>query len=106
MATYLMMMKLTTPGHESIKNAHEGRVAGKKMAKSLGIKWKQQYLVFGQYDLITVVEADSDEQMATFALLGGLSGTFTIETLRAFTEAEADKLLKSLNDVAPPEMGD
>lgn len=101
LATYIMLMKFTTPGAESIKNAHQGRLAGKKAAKALGIKWKQQYLTMGQYDIVTIVEAPDDQTMATFALLGGASGSFKIETLRAFTETEADQLLKSLKEAAP-----
>lgn len=102
MATYVMLMNFTTPGFESIKQAHAGRVAGKRMARSLGIKWKQQYLLMGQYDILTVVEAPDDHTMATFALLGGMSGSFTIETMRAFTESEADSLIKSLKQVDEP----
>jgi uncharacterized protein with GYD domain len=95
-ATYIMLMKFTTPGLESIKDAHAGRAAGKKAAKALGITWKQQYLVMGEYDVVTVVDAPDDETMAKFALLGGLTGSFTTETMRAFTEAEADRLIKGL----------
>lgn len=98
-----MMMRFTTPGIQSIREAHEGRNAGKKMAKSLGIKWKQQYLVMGQYDIITIVEAPDDETMATFALLGGMSGAFRIETMRAFTETEADALVRALRQAPAPE---
>lgn len=94
-----MMMKFTVPGAEGIKDAARGRAAGKKAAKELGIKWKQQYVVMGQYDVLTIVEAPDDETMATFALLGGMSGSFHIETSRAFTEAEADRLIKGLPDI-------
>ncbi len=97
-----MMMKFTTPGAQGIKQAQEGRAAGKRAARQFGIKWKQQYLVMGQYDIITIVEAPDDETMATFALLGGMSGSFTIQTMRAFNEAEADQLIKSLP--AAPDM--
>ena len=96
MATYVMLMKFTTPGIESIRDAHAGRVAGKKAAKALGITWKHQYLMMGGYDVITIVEAPDDETMARFALLGGSSGSFTTETLRAFNESEADKLIRGL----------
>ncbi len=37
--------------------------------------------------------------MARFALMAGQSGSFTSETMRVFTEGEADRLLKDL----PPE---
>jgi uncharacterized protein with GYD domain len=91
-----MLMKLTTPGAQGIKQAQEGRAAGKRAAKQFGIKWKQQYVVMGQYDIVTIVEAPDDQTMATFALLGGMSGSFQIETMRAFNESEADQLIKSL----------
>jgi len=100
-----MLMKFTGSGLQGIKQAQEGRAAGKKAAKAFGIKWKQQYLMMGQYDIVTVVEAPDDETMATFALLGGMSGSFTIETMRAFNETEADQLIKSLKTIpeAPSE---
>ena len=97
-----MLMKFTGPGLQGIRQAQEGRAAGKKAAKAFGIKWKQQYVVMGQYDIVTIVEAPDDETMATFALLGGMSGSFTIETMRAFNEGEADQLIKSLKAIPEP----
>ena len=95
MATYIMMMKFVNPGVDSIKGAKAGRAAGKRAAKALGITWKQQYLVMGEYDVITIVEAPNDEVVAKFALMG-MTGTLSIHTLRAFTESEADKLISGL----------
>ncbi len=100
MATYIMLMKFINPGIDSIKDANAGRQAGKKAAKSLGITWKQQYLVMGDYDIVTVIEAPDDETAAKFALMG-MTGTLSITTMRAFTESEADKLIKSI-DVPNP----
>ncbi|MDQ4070930.1 MAG: GYD domain-containing protein [Actinomycetota bacterium] len=95
MATYIMLMKFINPGVDSIKGASAGRAAGKRAAKALGITWKQQYLVMGEYDIITVVDAPNDEVVAKFALMG-MTGTLAITTMRAFTESEADKLIKEL----------
>ncbi len=99
MATYIMLMKFTTPGLEGIRDAQAGRAAGKKAAKAMGIQWKQQYLVMGEYDIVTILEAPDDETVARFALMGAMTGGITIQTMRAFTEKEADALLKEL---APP----
>ena len=96
MGTYVMLMKFTTPGYESVKDGKAGRAAGKKMAKQMGITWKQQYLVMGSYDIINILEAPDDETMARFALVAGQSGSFTSETMRVFTEREADKLIAEL----------
>ena len=100
MATYIMLMKFIDPGIDSIKGASAGRAAGKKAAKALGITWKQQYLMMGEYDIMTVLEAPDDETIAKFALMG-MTGSLAITTVRAFTESEADKLIKGLG--APPE---
>lgn len=98
-ATYIMLMKFISPGVDSIKQASAGRAAGKKAAKALGITWKHQYLVMGEYDIITILEAPDDETVAKFALMG-MTGSLAITTMRAFNEAEADKLIKGLE--APP----
>ena len=49
----------------------------------------------GEYDIITVLDAPNDEVVAKFALMG-MTGSLAISTSRAFTEAEADKLIKGL----------
>jgi len=94
-ATYIMLMKFIDPGLDSIKGAQQGRAAGKKAAKAVGITWKHQYLVMGEYDIVTILEAPDDETVAKFALMG-MTGTLAITTMRAFTESEADKLIKDL----------
>ena len=99
MATYIMLMKFIDPGIDSIRQASVGRAAGKKAAKALGITWKQQYLLMGEYDIMTIVEAPNDEVVAKFALMG-MTGSLAITTMRAFTESEADKLIKELQ---PPD---
>jgi len=40
------------------------------------------------------VHGDDDEAAAKFALIG-MTGRLSIQTMRAFTESEADKLIKS-----------
>ena len=95
MATYIMLMKFLNPGVDSIQGASAGRAAGKKAAKALGITWKQQYLIMGEYDIMTILEAPNDEVIAKFSLMG-MTGSLAITTMRAFTESEADKLIKGL----------
>ena len=95
-----MLMKFINPGVDSIKEASAGRAAGKKAAKALGITWKQQYLTMGDYDIITIIDAPDDETAARFALMG-MTGSLSITTMRAFTEAEADNLIKGIEP--PPE---
>lgn len=99
MNTYIMLLKFTEEGAASIKEARWGRSAGRKMAAAFGIKWKQSYLVMGSYDVVLIVEAPDDETMARFALTGLMTGSFSSETMRAFTEREADEILKTLPEI-------
>lgn len=99
MGTYIMLMKWTEQGAADIAEAKRGREAGKKAAAAVGIKWKESYLVMGHdYDVIVIVEAPDEETMARYALLGQMSGAVETKTIRAFTEAEADKLVGSLSE--------
>ena len=99
LATYIMLMKFIDPSLDSIQSANVGRAAGKKAAKAMGITWKQQYLIMGEYDIMTILEAPNDEVIAKFSLMG-MTGSLAITTMRAFTESESDKLIKSLR---PPD---
>ena len=99
MATYIMLLKFTEEGAAGIRDARWGRSAGKKMAAAFGVKWKQSYLVMGSYDIVLVVEAPDDETMARFSLTGLMTGSFSSETMRAFTEGEADTIIKSLPEI-------
>ena len=96
MATYIMLMKFIDPGLDSLQNAQKGRAAGKKAAKALGVTWKGQYLTMGEFDVVQIIEAPDDETAARFSLVGMGAGSLSITTMRAFTESEADKLLKDL----------
>ena len=50
----------------------------------------------GQYDLVVVAEAPSDEAVAKIVLAVVTQGNISFQTLRAFDEAETDELLGSL----------
>ena len=100
MATYVMLMKFTERGAADIADAKQGRAEGKKAAAALGVEWKKSYLLMGDYDVMVIAEAPDEETMARYALLGNMSGAVTTTTLRAFTEAEADRLISPLAELA------
>ncbi len=101
MGTYIMLIKLSDEAAADITDAKSGRNAGKKAAAALGVHWKQSYLLMGgEYDVLVVLEAPDEETMAKFALLGAMSGAVSTRTMRAFTEAEADKLVGSLAELS------
>ena len=57
---------------------------------------KDFHFMFGRYDGITIVEAPSDEAMAKAVLIIGNRGMASIQTLKAFPEAEGLAIIKGL----------
>jgi uncharacterized protein with GYD domain len=96
MATYITLAKWTQKGIESVKDSPARLEAFKKAVQATGGTLKAFYLVTGQYDMVLVLEAPSDEAVAKVALATASKGSVTTETLRAFTEDEYRKIIAGL----------
>ncbi len=75
--------KAKTRGEESIRS--RDRIWSEFGAK--GMKFRA-YTTLGQYDVITVVEAPSEELMLQFLMAAWGTGDVETQTLRAFTDDE------------------
>jgi uncharacterized protein with GYD domain len=95
MATYIILGKFTQQGMSTIKDAPKRRARAREIAKSLSGEIKNVYMTMGRYDLVVVAELPDDEALAKLALQVGMQGNLSTQTLRAFDEAETDKLLES-----------
>ena len=84
-------MKWTQAGIEQIKDGPQRIERLRNIFKSVGGEIKALYLTFGRYDKIVIAEASSDEAMGKALLMLGGFGTASVETLRAFIEAEGLK---------------
>ena len=96
MPTYVALLRYTQKGIESVKEGPSRREAAKKLFESVGAKLKDVYITMGRYDAVAIAEAPNDETMARLALTGGSQGFLRTETMRAFTQEEADKIVASL----------
>jgi len=96
MPTYISLMKFTEQGIKSIKDHPKRRAAAAKALAAEGGKLLHTHLTLGRYDIIAIIEAPDDETAAKFALMTGSAGNVSTETLRAFSEAEYDRLIKAL----------
>jgi uncharacterized protein with GYD domain len=86
MATYINLVSWTDQGIRNIKEAPQRIDAFKKAVEAAGGKLAGFYVTMGQYDIVTIVDAPSDEAMANVALVTGSKGSIRTETLKAFTE--------------------
>ena len=96
MATYIAFLRYTQKAKEAIKESPARREAARKMFAAAGAKLKHVYITMGQYDAVAIAEAPDDATMARLILAGASQGFIQTETLRAFTEEEADKIIASL----------
>jgi len=54
------------------------------------------YWTLGQYDQVCVFEAPNDETAASVLLSADMLGNIRTQTLRAFTDAEMEKILANI----------
>ena len=93
MPTYVVLYRFTDQGLKSIKDtvrrAREVRAENEKRGfKVVGTYWTQ-----GQYDIVSIVEAPSEDAMLAGLFNIAETGNVHSETLRAHSEAEMEKAL-------------
>lgn len=99
MPTYIALLRYTSDGVKNIKErwAHGNpNDRTRQAAKAMGCELKGGYVTMGRYDGVAIIEAPDDEAMARLALATGMQGIWQTETLRAFSESEVEKIVKSL----------
>lgn len=96
MHTYILLVKWTQVGIEKVKHAPQRIERARNTLKSVGGELKELFFVFGQYDIVVVAEAPSDEAMARAVLIIGSAGSASIQTLKAFSEAEGVEIINAL----------
>jgi len=85
MPTYVTLYKWTEQGVKDIKGAPARIEAAIKAAEGMGAKVLGIYIVMGEYNLVAVSDAPTDEVAATVNLAVSSLGNVRTTTLRAFT---------------------
>ena len=96
MPYYITLVNWTDQGVRNIKDSPKRAAAAKAVIEKLGGKWLSFYYTFGQYDMVLISEAPNDDSVMSAALAIGSQGSVRTTTLKAFTEAEAAKLIEKL----------
>ena len=92
MPTYVALLKWTGQGVGNVKDSPARLDAGRKAFKKIGAKIKDSYLTMGRYDLIMLLEAPSDDAVATALLTLAAQGNVQTETLKAWSEDKYRKI--------------
>jgi uncharacterized protein with GYD domain len=93
MPVYVTLFKWTDQGRTKTKDLAARYADGQQRIKDAGGKEIGTYVVMGQYDMVSVVEAPNDETIAKIALGIAGRGNASTETLRGFTMNEVSKLV-------------
>ncbi len=96
MPTYITLAQWTSKGAENVKDSPARLQKAKDAVKAAGGELKAFYMTMGQYDMVIVSEAPSDEAYARTMLAAASGGSIRTETLRAFNEEEYKKIISSL----------
>ncbi|RLI77036.1 GYD domain superfamily [Archaeoglobales archaeon] len=95
MAIYIVLSKLTDDGAETIVEKPDRIKEVNKELEKQGLKVLQQYLVFGEYDFVNIVEAEDNKTVAKALLNLASRGTIRTVTLPAIPVDEIIEELKS-----------
>jgi len=96
MAQYVLLTNWTDQGVRAAKDTVKRVAAARKAWEKLGVKIKDFYWTMGQYDCVVIVEAPDDETMTAACVQLCMLGNAKTQTLRAFGEAEMEKVLKKI----------
>ena len=96
MPTFICSLGWTEQGIKSVKDAPKRAKASRALAKKLGVTIKQVYMTTGDDDLLVIVETDKGDNVAKLAMALGMQGNVRTRTVRAWSEAEMEKLISEL----------
>ena len=93
MATFVVLAKWTDKSFAAMKDAAKVSAEIQQTVKAMGAEIKGWYMLMGQYDEMCILEAPNPETVAKIVISLSAQYGGKTETMQAFSEAEAMKLL-------------
>jgi uncharacterized protein with GYD domain len=96
MPTYVVLSKYTDQGAKAIGGTVDRVLAAREDYRKHGLTLSSMYWTHGQYDMVAVVEAPSEQAMTAALFKLAALGNLRTETLRAFSESEVADAIKQM----------
>jgi uncharacterized protein with GYD domain len=96
MPTFILAMNWTDQGIRAVKDWPKRSTTARELGKKMSIDIKQVFLTSGESDLVAIVEAPDDSNVAKFCMAIGGHGNVRTRTMRAWSESELTKLISEL----------
>jgi len=93
--SYISLVNWTEQGVRNVKQSPKRADAASALANKLGAKMDIFYTM-GKYDLVVVTQAPNDETAMQIILELGKMGNVRTNTMKAWTAAEATKVIAKL----------
>ena len=93
---FIASLSWTDQGIRHVKESPKRSEAARKLAKKFGIEIKELYLTSGDADIIVILETPNGDNVAKFAMAVGAQGNVRTRTVRAWTQAEMQKMISEL----------
>jgi uncharacterized protein with GYD domain len=90
--TYIILGRWTDRGIEQVDNVPQRERSSQAAASGAQVR-HTVYFTLGEYDAISIIEAESEEEAAAYALEIGTHGNLRTTTMRAFKPDEFMRLL-------------
>ena len=94
MPNYVILLNWTDQGIKNVKDSVRRAEAFETAIEKVGGKSIGPYYTLGKHGIVAVVQAPNDEAIASVLYSTGSLGNVHIETLRAFSICEADKIIE------------
>ncbi len=92
MPHYVSLIKWTDQGIRNVRESPKRADAAQRLAEQVGGK-TQLFYTMGEYDLVALTEAPDDESAMQILLQLGSTGNVRTTTMKAWTPAEATKII-------------
>jgi uncharacterized protein with GYD domain len=97
MPSYIVLVDWTDQGIKNMKDSVKRAKSFEGALEQVGGKSHGIYYTFGKHDMVAIVEAPTDEVIASALYNSGRLGNIRTETLKAFSMAEAASIIEKLS---------
>lgn len=97
MPNYVILINWTDQGIKNVKDTIKRAKSFETAIEKVGGKSNGIYYTLGKHDLVAIVEAPTDEAIASVMFSTGSLGNVRTETLKAFSISEAASIIEKIS---------
>jgi uncharacterized protein with GYD domain len=97
MSNYVLLIDWTEQGIKNVKDTVKRAKSFESAIEKAGGKSLGFYYTIGRYDMVAIVQAPTDEAIASVLFSLGSLGNVRTETLKAFSTHEAANIIEKLS---------